>query len=794
MKKWFGIFVAVSLGLLLGTGIVVGKNTANNTKTGKICEEKGFLSQVVQCNGNDYILYKSTEQETFQVKHTDKDLYQYDTVGTVHLDRVYYVYRFENEGKTVFGIEPAIVEEEEVWNAGMIEAEGTFLAAGNSEKEIFISILGNDGRTVMEYAFDPKAEMKEWRENAAFSLEQGHFAVGGEYREGKLFLAQEDGKVSVLDVVVKEADDATSDSILLEMLEKNMISGAQKDWNRICVKNAMEQYLIPVLLAAAFVVLLLLGGRKENHMIYHLISYSEVICMIGLLAAGIFFANRLTKQEVLETGIETGYILEEMKARQRADGSVEPSVYWKLMSSYENLLYDMVILEPENKEVLMAKNLVPGSNVLKYYGDDIARIIDQVTVGNETAMEQLGNIGRNYVVVSRVFTQIEPQAVLLAVISEEGMGQRIEAAVSVIWNVIWMLMIAVTILHMILFLIFNSKWQKFLEGIQFVALEKQAYADRPTTEDGLHGAWAPLDRIGHNIAKLRYERDLLYRSYYRFVPKGMEQFLEKQEVADIEIGDKNKIHGCLVHFQMENIKAMPDSEYMDVMTESLKQMHQIREKYVGRFISAGGDLLDRKVFFEQKSKEALIFAIEYYQAHKAKEKTKGSNMIMLLHEAEYHYGISGVEDMMTPFIYCKEEEILDTYIDALSKAKVGVALTHQTLSGIGNGFLTRYIGFVSANEMSGSIKLYECLDAYTEDKKKVMKESDVHFQKALKLFYSNDFYLARNSFNEVLKMNPADEIARWYLFHCEYHLNKPEAEVSYGLFEKDIQVQNRYNV
>ena len=73
-----------------------------------------------------------------------------------------------------------------------------------------------------------------------------------------------------------------------------------------------------------------------------------------------------------------------------------------------------------------------------------------------------------------------------------------------------------------------------------------------------------------------------------------------------------------------------------------------------------------------------------------------------------------------------------------------------------------------------------------------MKESDVSFQNALKLFYSNDFYLARNAFNEVLKINPADEIARWYLFHCEYHLNKPEAEVSYGLFENNVQVQNRY--
>lgn len=792
MKKWFGIFAAVALSLLVVTGIVAGKNATDNTKTGKICEEKGFLSQVVQSNGKDYVLYKSTEQKKFYVRNTEKDLYQYETVGTVHLDRVYYLYRFVSDGKTVFGIEPVTVEKEEIWNAGMIETEGTFFAAGNSDREIFVSILGNDGRKITEYVLDLEAETKEWRESVVFSLPQGHFAVCGEYEGETLFLVQEDGKVYTRDVVVKETDISAWDSVLLKCFEKNMIAGSGKDWYRNCVKNAMVEYLIPVLLIAAFIVFFLFGRRKENHMIYHLISYSEIICMIGLMAAGMFFANRLTKQEVLETGVETGYILEEMKARQRADGTVEPSIYWNKVKSCEELLQDIVILKPDSKEVLIAKTVVPGMNILNGYDTEITDVIDQVAQGNETVMVRLGNSGRNYVVGTRDFTQIEAESLLLAVISEEGIENRIETAVSMIWNVIWMLMLAVTILHMIIFLIFNSKWQKFLEGMQFVASEKQAYADRPMVGDGLHSAWAPLDRIGHNIVKLRYERDLLYRSYYRFVPKGMEQLLRKPEVADIEIGDKNRIHGCMVHFQMENTKELTDNEYMELMTESLRRMHQFREKYDGIFISASGDLLDRKVFFEQGSKEAAAFAVEYYREHETKEKMKSNPPIMLLHEADYHYGVSGVEDMMTPFIYCEEEKILDAYMDALAKAKVRVVLTKQTLSGMEKEVLARYIGFVSGGEMAGSIKLYECLDAYAEEKRKIMKESDVLFQKALKLFYSDDFYLARNAFNDVLKMNQEDEIARWYLFHCEYHLNRPEAEVSYGLFENDVWVQNRY--
>ena len=784
MKKWISIFVAVSLVLLLGISSIAAKRIADKANPGKICEDKGFLSQVISCEGKDYVIYKGTEQSKFQVIKTEKDLYQYETVGTINWDRVYYLYSFTEDAKQMLGVMPVSLVEEEVWEVPLLEMEGTFFAAGNSDKEILISILGNDGRKITEYALDP--ETRVWRESVVFSLTEGHFAVCGTYEGETLVLAQEDGKVFARDEVVKELDVALEDSVLAKCFEKSILVGAEDNWQMSCAKEAAVTYLVPVLLVSAFLVLLFFGRRKENHMIFHLIFYSEIICMVGLLAAGFLFADKLAKQEVMETGVETGYILEEMKVLQRADGTVEPSVYWNIMKNCEGLLQDIIILEPGTGEVILAKTATSGSRVQEFYGEEILDIINQVADGNKTAMVQLTEKAGNYVVASRDFTQITAKSLMLAVISEEGMESRLEPAVSTIWNVILMLMAAVTVLHMVIFLVFASRWRKFLEGMQYVASEKQAYADRPAGNDGLNGVWAPLDTIGHNIVKLRYEKDLLYRNYYRFVPKGMDQLLKKQEVADIEIGDRNKIRGCMVHFQMENIKNVSDGEYMDVMTESLGLMHQIREKGKGFYISAGGDLLERKVFFELNPKEALSFAVELYQAHGTKEKLKNTNIIMMLHEADYRYGVSGVEDMMTPFIYSAEEKILDAYVGALAKAKAGVVLTKQTLDAIGEGFSVRYIGFVSGGETQGSIKLYECLDAYKEDKRKVMKESDVFFQKALKLFYSNDFYLARNAFNEVLKLNEQDEIARWYLFRCEYLLNKSEVEVSYGLFESDV--------
>ena len=53
-----------------------------------------------------------------------------------------------------------------------------------------------------------------------------------------------------------------------------------------------------------------------------------------------------------------------------------------------------------------------------------------------------------------------------------------------------------------------------------------------------------------------------------------------------------------------------------------------------------------------------------------------------------------------------------------------------------------------------------------------------------------DFYLAKNAFNEVLKENVYDEVARWYLFSCEYNLHSNENNMSYGLFDDKVYSQS----
>lgn len=806
MKKWMGIFIAVSAIVLLVVRSVAGEEISKEAEFGRICSEGEYFSQIARCENKNYVVYKNQEQQQALISNIDKNLYQYEALATVNLDRVYYLYSFFNEGKKCFGIEPADLAKGEFWIPAVFEAEGTLFAAGGTEDEILVSILGEDNETVTEYAlplyFDygydydydldydygyDYEEFNEWEERYSFSIAEDHYAVGGVYYEGDLFVVLEDGTIYLQDVEAQEVGITIDEETLMTCFPKGMIEGAKEEWLVVCKNYAAIKYIPLILLISIFIVFWFYGIRKENHLIYRLICYAEIICVLALAVLGTVFTDKLVKQEVLESGMEAGYILEEMKLQQKADGTVPSKVYLDAVNKREYFLEDLIIAEPEGGEVILAKTLPAGMNLYDFYGTECKALVEQTAESNQSVMMYLEDSGSNsYIVSSRNWSQIEAQSVLLAVISKAEIESNMGTIISSLWNVIFMTMLIATIIHMILFLLFSFRWNRFLAGMQYVAAKRKPYTEFPNRNDGLYSAWAVLDRIGHNTVKLQYERDVLQQSYYRFVPKGIEQLLRNPSLTDVKVGDRNKVEGCMVYFGMENIKDKAEDKYLEVMTESMSLTHKIRERHEGIFISADAELHNRKIFFENKGLGAIPFVTDLYSLHEAKKDLADLGVSMLLHYGDYQYGISGVDQMMTPFMYCCQEKILDEYRKKLAKANVKLVLTQQAYLAVGNGTAVRYIGFISSEKMQETIKLYECIEGYTREKRKTIEDTDVIFQKALNLFYANEFYQARNLFNEVLKMNEQDEVARGYFFRCEKYLNNRDVEISYDLFEKSV--------
>lgn len=788
MRKWLCGYIAACVAALCILSGALGMGAAKRADFGRVKEESGSVCQTAQTKDAGYVLYREPEQAKFRVRKTTAVAAGRETLETTYRGGVYYVYSETKNGRQAFGI-GSLAEDGGEWQPPELEAEGSLLAFGSNEREFLCSIQSADGTEVTEYALS-LAEPEEWLAKVTFSLPEGHFAVCGVYEEGEFWFALDDGRVYHRTTVLEAVDEAAEDTVLAGAVGAQLAEGAAGAWRAYWILETAKGILVPVLLACAAAAILLYGLRKKNHIIFRLLCCTEVLCCAALLFAGWHISERLTRQKVLEIGVEAGHVLGEMQAGQKADGTIDGTAYWTAMEERKALLEDLMVLRPEDGSVLLAKKLPAGMKAADVYGADMDAITAEAAEGSRTIMTRLGHAGsRPYVVAMRDWTAMQPDSVLAAVLSESGVQAAARAQVSQVWATVLGLLALLTLLHLGLYYSFSKKWEKFVEGISFVATEKKAYPGTPKERDGLQNAWVPLDRIGHNLSELYYERDRFYRSYYRFVPKEMERLLNKPELVDLEIGDRNKIRGCMASFLLEDLKRLDGTDYMDLMTESMELLHQSRRKWGGIYLGGTTDLLGRKVFFEQDARGAAQFAVELIHAFAGHEGLADKSLLMMLYAADFQYGISGVKDMTTPYMYAKEERTLEPYAKSLARARVRLAMTEQTVRLLGEGFSVRYIGFVTNGDEAGSLKLYECLDAYPEKQRKLILETDKMFQKGLQLFYSDDFYLARNTFNEVLKINEQDYIARWYLFHCEYHLNETDAVVSYGLFESAVLEQ-----
>jgi hypothetical protein len=159
------------------------------------------------------------------------------------------------------------------------------------------------------------------------------------------------------------------------------------------------------------------------------------------------------------------------------------------------------------------------------------------------------------------------------------------------------------------------------------------------------------------------------------------------------------------------------------------------------------------------------------------------DFLLILHRARYEYGASGRGDRAITFMSSYELGLLARIAGRLSELGVKMLVTEQCGDGIGNAASTRYIGYVTSPDGQHNIKLYEVLDVYRGNAKHMREQYNDRFQEGIRLYYKNDFYLARNIFSEIFRNCPDDGVARWYIFACERLFNRTDfSAINYSIF------------
>lgn len=340
---------------------------------------------------------------------------------------------------------------------------------------------------------------------------------------------------------------------------------------------------------------------------------------------------------------------------------------------------------------------------------------------------------------------------------------------------------------MLFTMIYYRRWKHFSNTLIAVA-DNPDIEIVPKRRTGMRKEWAALGRLSHNQEKYTYELKDRVKAYCRFIPKGIDKLMDKKNILNMEVGDYKEIEASVCTINVDYTTNLTGSERIHGITECFKLVNELCEARGGVIASPNCDLKDMRVIFQKNQENAVDYSADLIKSINSSIEFRLADKCIIVDKTKCHCGIVGDENRVSPMIYTDNEDILLQYTQKFKQAGVWLILTEAAYKECENKYSFRYIGYVSHN--NNNIKLYECVDVYPKIRKEIIERNNAKFKKAMSLFYSNDFYLAKNAFNDVLKENVYDEVARWYLFSCEYNLHSNENNMSYGLFDDKVYSQS----
>ena len=292
-----------------------------------------------------------------------------------------------------------------------------------------------------------------------------------------------------------------------------------------------------------------------------------------------------------------------------------------------------------------------------------------------------------------------------------------------------------------------------------------------------------LQELAVGMAIRDHEMQMTLESCRRFVPQGMEKLLDRGTITEIACGDLTATVGpigLIADRDADRMRArLNDREFVDYINRCFMSISASIRPKGGVLLTGGLDLNAIRVLFTEGSDKGVHALISLLGDNGASR----SNCFALLHHAHFLYGIAGAEDEAFPYLASTEVSFFSGKLAKLEEAGCRLVVTDAFLETLSEHFSTRYIGFFSSNEKGRIYKLYEVLECYGELERAKREQYDARLQEAIRCFYQNDFYLARNLFLAILRLCPEDGIARWYLFACEHYFNAGAGkEANYDLF------------
>lgn len=258
----------------------------------------------------------------------------------------------------------------------------------------------------------------------------------------------------------------------------------------------------------------------------------------------------------------------------------------------------------------------------------------------------------------------------------------------------------------------------------------------------------------------------------RFVPKEFLNFLDKQSVEEIQLGDQIEKNMTVMFTDIRSFtqisEALSPQENFDFINSYLNELVPIITKYGGFIDKYIGDSI-MSLFPEDPDKaltasKEFKYAIEHFNQSLREQGKDPIRIGCGIHTGHLILGTVGTEKRLDTTVISDAVNI-SSRIEGLTKHYgVGTIFTDECLISLRNkaDHKYRFLDYVKVKGKSYPISIYELIHPDDSDKISSIEE----YEEGIKLYFTREFEAACDHFSKLLIKHPDDQTIQIFQKRC----------------------------
>lgn len=423
------------------------------------------------------------------------------------------------------------------------------------------------------------------------------------------------------------------------------------------------------------------------------------------------------------------------------------------LSRISNTLVSSPIPEQEQSDELPILTPIQGNITVFIVDDDLVNrqvLINHLSLHNYAIAQAENGIEA----LKRINNGFKPDIVLLDVMMPKKTGYEVCQAIRKRYSAAELPIVLLTA---------KIQVSDLVEGLDSGAND---YLTKPISKNEL------LARIKTHVQLAK-----INLAYNRFVPSEFLQFLERESIVDVQLGDQIQKHMTVLFSDIRSFttisERMSPRENFDFLNAYLRRVGPIVRNHQGFIDKYIGDAI--MALFPQTADDALRAAIEMQRQvalHNREYQQQNYPAIAIgigLHTGNLMLGTIGEEQRMETTVIADAVN-LASRLEGLTKIYgAGLLISEATKTNLDRAgdYTIRFLDRVTVKGKQQAVKIFEVCDSDPEALRDFKRQTRDRFETAVHLYCQQQFEPAQQLFEQLWQENRQDEVVKRYLERCQ---------------------------